>query len=292
VDLPDDAGLVNVLRHFDIDAEARVGHGGEAGVYALDRARVLRVLHSGGRVDELRRRQALVDELALARPRFALPELLEVGELDGRVYAVERRLSGRSLLDELRDCDGANRAELIEAHLDTVAALGDLHLAPRAGYGDLIDDAPLITATWREYLEVRTRRNLDRSVPELRSIDARLLAEELPEPAGPAFVHLDAWIGNMLTDGSSITAVIDFGLTCVAGDRRLDPVSAVVYLAAPEISGAMPRRDLEVATSWLRAAGLGDWYEPARRWLAAYWSFAIDDPSVLAWCRRVLAPHD
>ncbi len=141
-----------------------------------------------------------------------------------------------------RECDASARAPLIEAHLDAVALLGDLPLAPRAGYGDLISEEPVIAATWAAYLEQRARLNLARSVPELRSIDATGLAAALPEAEGPAFVHLDAWVGNLLTDGAAITAVIDVGPTSVVGDRRLDPVSAVVYLAAPEISGPMSPR--------------------------------------------------
>jgi hypothetical protein len=38
----------------------------------------------------------------------------------------------------------------------------------------------------------------------------------------------------------------------------------------------------------LRSAGLDEWYEPARRWLAAFWSFAVDDPAVHEWCEMVL----
>ena len=146
----------------------------------------------------------------------------------------------------------------------------------------------ITTSTWREYLERRAAVNLGQSVPELRAVDATAVADQLPEPDRPAFVHLDAWIGNMLTDGRTITAVIDIGPTSTAGDRRLDPVSAVVSLAAPEISGVMSAADVDIAISWLRAAGLEDWFEPARRWLAAYWSFAIDDSALMAWCRRVL----
>ena len=95
----------------------------------------------------------------------------------------------------------------------------------------------------------------------------------------------------MLTDGTDITAVLDIGDTSVVGDRRLDPVAAVVYLGSPEITPVDTSADLDVATSWLRAAGLDEWLAPAGSWLAAFWSSAVDDPRVLGWCRRVLLPH-
>jgi aminoglycoside phosphotransferase (APT) family kinase protein len=115
------------------------------------------------------------------------------------------------------------------------------------------------------------------------------LADRLPGPEAPSFVHLDAFTGNVLTDGESITAVIDIGVTSVVGDRRLDPLSAVVYLDSPRITPSATTRDREVALGWLRARGLSEWLEPARRWLGAFWSSAVDDPTVAVWCREVLA---
>jgi aminoglycoside phosphotransferase (APT) family kinase protein len=288
VDFPDDSGLVSVLKGLGVAADALLGHGGEAWVYALDDARVLRVLHAGGRAEDVRRRQSLVDELARAGPAFALPEILEVGDIDGRIFAVERRLPGRSVMDELRSCDGDARGRLIEAHLDAAAALGDLHLAPRGGFGDLIIDDAITTSTWRAYLEERAATNLARSTRELRSIDPIALAAPLPETTVAAFVHLDAFAGNMLTDGARITAVLDIGPTSVAGDRRLDPLAAAVYLTSPEITPVATAADVDVAMSWLRTAGLQDWFDPARRWLAAFWSATLDDPRVLRWCHAVL----
>jgi aminoglycoside phosphotransferase (APT) family kinase protein len=156
------------------------------------------------------------------------------------------------------------------------------------GFGDLIVDDAITTSTWRAYLEQRAAANLARSTREFWSTDPVALASELPESAGAAFVHLDAFAGNMLTDGAHITAVLDIGATSAVGDRRLDPLSAAVYLASPEITPVATRADVDVAMSWLRAAELRDLFDPARRWLAAFWSSAVNDPPLRAWCRRVL----
>ena len=88
----------------------------------------------------------------------------------------------------------------------------------------------------------------------------------------------------------TITAVIDIGWCAVAGDRRLNPVSCAVYLGSSEITPPATRRDLDVARAWLRSAGLHDLEDPLRRWLAAYWAFAVDDRSLHDWCRSVLMP--
>ncbi|HEY7946830.1 MAG TPA: phosphotransferase [Acidimicrobiales bacterium] len=289
VDDSADRDLVAVLATFGVGSGQLLGHGGEARVYALDADRVIRVLHRGGRADEIGRRQRLIAELGRSGPPFALPEILEVGETAGRVFVIERRLPGRSVAEALGDLEGEARGRLVERYLGAAAALGDLHLAPRRTFGDLIVAEPIETTSWRSYLAERAAANLARSTSDFRLIDADALADEMPDASDPAFVHLDAFTGNMLTDGVAVTAVIDIGSTSVAGDRRLDPLSAAVYLASEITPQARPG-DVDVAMSWLRGAGLEQWFEPARRWLAAFWSFAVDDEALQRWCRSVLLP--
>jgi putative membrane protein len=295
VDAADDPGLVMVLEHFGLRAAAPLGRGGEACVYALDAERVIRVLHAGAGLEGARAAQALVVELGRATPRaaFALPEVLEHGEIAGRAYTVERRLPGRSVMDELGSLGGDARGRLIEAHLDTAAALGDLDLDRRPWFGDLVVADPVTAPTWPGFLVAKVARSLAAAGPEFAAIDPGALADALAAPRRSevtegTFVHLDAFAGNMLTDGSRITAVIDIGPSSVAGDRRVDPVATAVYLCAPLITPPMRPGDPDVARSWLRSAGLDDWFDPLRRWLAAYWAFAVDDVALHQWCRSVL----
>ena len=166
----DDPGLAAVLHRFSIEPSALLGRGGEAWVYALDDERVLRVLHDpvvGGDVgnhsdppDDIEARQALVDELATAEPPFALPQVLHRGLIEGRSYAIERRLPGRSVMDELPRLDRRERNALIEAHLDTAMALGDLHLENRQWFGDLLAPSPIRCPTWRSYLAAKAADGL------------------------------------------------------------------------------------------------------------------------------------
>jgi aminoglycoside phosphotransferase (APT) family kinase protein len=288
VDFPSDPGLVAVALRFGVAPNALLGHGAEAWVYALDDERVLRVLRDGGRKADVLRRMALVAELTRSQPAYRLPEVLDVGEIEGRTYAIERRLPGRSMLEELGRIEGAARERLIDAYLDTSASLGDLHLPAHAGFGDLIADDSIITPTWRAYLDERAARNLARSTPELRHLDPVAIADGLPDASTPSFVHLDAFAGNFLTDGVRITAVLDIGASSLAGDRRLDPIASAVYLSDPYLTPTATAHDADVALAWLRTKGLAEWLEPGRRWLAAYWSFEADDPKAIAWCSGVL----
>jgi hypothetical protein len=104
-----------VALRFGVAPDALLGHGGEAWVYALDDGRVQRILREGGRKADVLRRLSLVEELTLAQPAYRLPEVLDVGKIEGRTYAIERRLPGRSVLEELGRIEGPARERLIEA---------------------------------------------------------------------------------------------------------------------------------------------------------------------------------
>jgi phage gp46-like protein len=288
VEFPADDGLRDILGSLALTPEQYLGHGGEAWVYALDDERIVRVLHENQHPDTIRHRQALVEELGARGAPFALPELLEVGERDGRWFTIERRLPGISVAQQLGRLDGNQRDLLVEHHLEAAARLGTLPLTPRGWFGDLLAEAPVRATTWRGYLRERAATSVANSTREFATVDAQALADALPDTPTASFVHLDAFAGNMLARDTTITAVLDFGATSASGDARLDPLSVAVYLAAPQITPVSTPRDVDVAMSWLRSASLAQWYEPARRWLAAFWSFAIDDRQLHQWCRSVL----
>jgi aminoglycoside phosphotransferase len=279
----------HLLDHFGLDARSALGSGGEATVYALDAERVLRVPHALVTRAENERRQAYLAELgqSAARVPFAIPRVLELVDLGGEVVSIERRLPGRALSEALGEVTGARREQLIRAHLTAAARIGDLCLK-RPYFGDINHPAPIRTSTFAEYLERRAAESLGAGPASLHQVDPHKLASALPEPESPALVHLDAFAGNMLTDGSSITAVIDFGIVSIIGDRRLDPVLAAVYLVPPHCTTAQPE-DQHVCREWLTEHGLSPLYEPTRHWIAAYWSFARDDAALADWCQSVLA---
>jgi aminoglycoside phosphotransferase (APT) family kinase protein len=285
-----DPGCDRILRENGLNEGALLGAGGEARVYALDEERVLRVPRVGQDLGDARSRQLLVDELGSQGAPFFLPELLLEGEIGGRVYAIERRLPGRTVSEALQHVEGRERVRLIEAYLEASAALGTLHLEERGWFGELLGEQPVRAPTWHDYLRDRAAGSLWRSTPDLQRIDPAALAADLPVIERASFVHLDAYAGNMLTDHGVITAVLDFGSTSVVGDQRLDPIASAVYLSTPLITPANRPNDERVVMAWLSAAGLVELVEPVRRWLAAFWAFAVDDPRLHEWCRSVLTP--
>ncbi len=283
-----DAGLTRVLEAFGIGSDALLGQGGESRVFALDDARIVRVNHAGTSRAQVDSRSALLTELGRSAEKvpFTIPIILDTVEVEGYSVTIERRMPGRPLIQVLAELAGEGRESLIRAYLEAAAQIGDLVL-DRPWYGDLLHRNAIRTDSFRAYLEKRASQSLKTAGREFETVNPAQLAGALPEPGEAALVHLDAFPGNMLVEDGIITAVIDFGASAIMGDRRLDPLTAAVYLT-PLITPTATNRDQLVAQEWLAACGLAGLYVAVQDWIASYWSFARDDINLYRWCRTIL----
>lgn len=281
-------GLSALLVKLGIDGSALLGYGGESWVFALDADRIARVNRCGTSRIQVANRSALLSELARSAQKvsFSIPLPLETELIEGYIVTIEPRLPGRPLIQLLAETTAATRASLIRAYLNAAAQIGELTI-DRPWYGDLMDSNAIRTTSFRAYLEQRARRSLTTAVRDFQAVNPALLAAALPEPEKPAFVHLDVFPGNVLADGETITAVLDFGASSLIGDRRLDPLAAAVYLT-PAITPTATDLDRALAQEWLAANGLANLYAALQQWIAAYWSFAVNDISLHQWCLSIL----
>lgn len=286
--LDDDRSLVEALQHFDLRTDALLGIGSEACVFARDANEVLRVHHPGTTRASVDGRAALLEELHLSAPAvaFELPRVLETRRLHGRFVTREPRLPGRPLAQALGDTTGSARADLLLAFLECTTTLSALRVT-RPYYGDLSDGDPVRRPTYRAYLAARAAKSLALAGPGFETVDPGALASAVPEPSAPSFVHLDLYPGNVLVDGTTVTAVVDFGGLPIVGDARLDSLAAVAYLT-PNISRTANDADRQLALQWLDQKGWLPLFDPVQRWVAARWSFARDDVATHAWCRATL----
>lgn len=281
-----------ILETLGLSPRRPLGEGGEAVVYAMDDDRVARIYHPGHPPATVHARTRLLAELepqALRVP-FAIPRVLETRDLNGRLVTLEPRLEGRPVEVVLGELRGAAREALVRAYLEAAHAIGALDVE-RPGCGDLCRDDPLHAPSPRDYHRLRAVRNLRAAGPEFSHVDARALAEALPSSEQPALVHLDAFPGNMLTDGRRVTAVLDFGTVSIRGEPRIDPLLAAVYLQRP-MSRTATARDRQVAQDWLAEHGLAEPFRAAERWCAVFWLPASDDAALHRWCRSLLRDGD
>ena len=284
-----------ILDAFKVTEADLLGEGGEAQVYALDDARVVRIYGEGGTLADEAARTDLLAEIRDAAQHlpFETPQVLEVGEKFGRIYAIEKRLPGTSLLQALKNSSGSVRTGLITQYMDAAWQLGTLNIESTQ-YGEINHKNGLKTTTLQAYLAGRARHNLTIADHTDIDIDTDALAASMGEPPdGPAFVHLDYFAGNVMADGDRISAVIDFGYSSIIGDRRMNAVAAAVHLMSPRITPTVIEDDRNTAMAWLRERDLLGYYEHGEPWMACYWAFVpeADDPAAYHWCRSILEPY-
>ena len=283
--LLDDLG---VLRRIDDHAARLIGAGGEAQVYVQRPGQVVRIGRPGTTLEAAQSRAMLLEEIAANAGHlpFRTPVVDRVVEIGGRVVTLERELVGEPVSRLLKTVHGAARSRLLANYLESAARIGEIGIE-RDYFGPLTGDVTLRATTWHGYLSRRLAVSLDQCPPELDAAIATLVNERFAEPERPALVHLDFFPSNVLAIDDTVSAVLDFGASTIIGDARMELWSAAAYLD-PEISPDANAADRAQAMAFLQARHLDADYAKARRWLAAYWSFAQDDVAVMRWCRRVL----
>lgn len=288
MDLLRDASLLRVLGELGVDPSALLGYGGEACVFAYDEEQIVRIHHAEADGAAVEARSVLLSELRPHRERlsFAIPHVSELRVIAGRFVTFEPRLRGQTLARALREVHGAARGELLLSTLEASRSLSRLPLT-RQWFGDLCRVPPIRAASWKEYLRRRARMSLAAAGEAFAGVDVEALCLPFEEPTAPGFVHLDLYAGNVLVDESRVTAVLDFGGVPVFGDPDFDPLTVAAYLRG-DMTDDADESDHTICRAWLERAGLADRLDAAERWVAAMWSFAVDDVKVQSWCRRVL----
>ena len=290
-----EAARAAVLDEAGLGPGDRLGSGGEAEVYALDDARVLR-LHRQPSADHARAVAELCASLDRAAVPYALPEVLEVHEREGVSWSVERRLPGRPLDSLLPTLRGAVRAEALTAYLEGAAAFGALGL-PRGwpgGCGELFTAEHLRAERWGDLLADRLRLQLAQAravlattVPALDDVARRLAGEaRLEEPAGPpCLVHGDWFPGNVLVgEDLQVTAALDLGWLTVVGDPGHDVRSAAVFLEVRPWGQAGDDAIVLGAARRLLGPDAGDLVDRTRRFEQARFAFVDEDEHLHRWC--------
>ena len=279
----------DVLAYLGYPRATLLGAGGEAQVYALNDAHIVRILHAGALPSDAEHRASVLAEIKTGARhlRFQIPSVDSVQAWNGRVFSIEPRLSGQPVSQLLKTMSGIDRSNLLIDYLNVARQIRSISLN-RSGYGPLRHELSLSTTSWKEFLRARLEWSLVRCPTDLRSAVAATLGVGLPEPAHPALLHIDYFPANVLAEGSTVKAVLDFGPSTIMGDARMEAWSAVAYLDS-EMSPDATEADRDVAMAWLADQDLMENYPDAKRWLAGYWSFAADDPALMRWCRRILA---
>ncbi len=232
--------------------------------------------------------------IAQSKTSFALPQIIEQGEEGGVFYSLDRLIAGRPLHELMPVLEGDERKHALASYTDAAFEIASLPLV-RDDYGEFLrDDDSIRAATWSEYLLARMRRCLSEApwlpgdVPALDAIVEELTRRiEAIVPVPKALVHGDYFPGNVLiSDGLTVSGVIDFGPLTVIGDPMLDLASALIFLEVTR-PGYRPD-DTEFVRERLVDRGgppILDAITAYRAWYAIRFSpYRADDANLYAWC--------
>jgi putative membrane protein len=300
-DHQDEAAL---LATFGTGRDQLLGAGGESEVFAIDHERVLRLYRS--RHEAPRRTatqlQALYQHWSGGDIGLELPLIIEVGELNGRFFTLDRRFSGRNFSGWLQHADITQRRAALITFLDATERLQRLQ-SPVPGFARLIGDgAPQQFSTLVELLSNMLRGpaqasqdQLERDVPDVADVWNQLHAALAQRFVAPAVVHGDVCPPNAYLSqgpqGPVVTGIADFSPHTVHADPLMDIAGALIFLELE------PYADAAADAAWLEAVAVERhgreivrWIDVYRRFYGFYFSNAYAfDPALYAWCVRQLS---
>lgn len=232
------------LRAAGFPVTQEVGRGMEGVVTALDDHRVVKVWdrRPGAEVDRLRRFYDAVEAgLEAVGAPFAVPRILDVGEVDGLVVSVHRRLRGRAAAPATPEPVIAVLEVLaqVPAHPD-LALLpvpdGEVAFDPDVPFGDSLGDLVLRRAPLVDLAD---------GVAEELAAELRALT-----PVPPRLVHGDIGPVHVLLEDGRPVGLLDFGYVSTVGDPAFDAAVAAALQdmfgpRAAEATAALDRLSTE-----------------------------------------------
>lgn len=300
----DDQSRRRVLERFGLGERDRIGSGGESEVYALGPDRVLRIYRGGheapaGMIAQLR---PLYTGWSGAQIGLELPQILDAGEIAGRWFSVDRRMSGGSLSPWLATAETGSRREALLGYLDAASRIQHLP-APVAGHARLLGaDAPrvfdsLVGLLTDQLLRIlpQSQNRLETDVPGIAVTWDELQQWLTARQGTPRLVHGDFCPPNTYVtvqpDGRPVVSGVgDFSPHTLHADPMMDIAGAIMFLELETYDAAA--EDAHWLTEQAVARFGPDVAEALpmyRRYFGFYFSnsFAFD-PVLYDWCRRQL----
>jgi len=153
-----------------------------------------------------------------------IPEVIRVDTLGEVSVCISRRASGARITDV-----GDDLADLSSRVVDILAELGRTDTSPTTGFGSFDAQGKAPHQRWSEYLLNVSQPNFcdwsligDRS--ERRHVEAaiRMIEGLAPaDPPGRGLIHGDFGAANLISDGRTVTAIIDWDRAMI-GDVAYD----------------------------------------------------------------------
>lgn len=165
--------------------------------------------------------------------RIPIPEVIQIGHINEQhAFCITRRVSGLTL----QDVNHKTIQQLLQPTTDVWFALQEYDLSPSSSYGDFDANGQGKYATWREYLlsilntapsyQGLAKNHIDQAL--LNDIIAIFTSFVQYCPEVHHLVHGDFGSNNILTDGTRITAILDWDCAKY-GDPLFDVATAYFW---------------------------------------------------------------
>jgi hygromycin-B 4-O-kinase len=166
-----------------------------------------------------------------ASPELPIPRIVATGTEKDTHWAISERMPGRTLAA----CAPAERRAVLPELLDTLDAIGRVDVSGSNGFGDWDGNGTGRFARWLDFLASAADNHLDGFYANWHGyFDSSFLERDLYErvyrrmmqlatqiPDQRALVHNDYQFENVLSDGATITGVIDWA-NALYGDPLYD----------------------------------------------------------------------
>jgi len=226
-----------VFEKLGIKNPVLLGSGGEGMVFEFGNVEIVKIFPKSPDLTYLHDLQVFQQILAKHSFTFATPEIVEIGDADGIIYTVEKRLRGIPMDKRLVGLGTNDRQKMYSSYYRAIKQIHTLQFL-ELPFGQLIKTSDSMTgSSWSEFLEklltlklekTRVRiaplvDNFDQKLAQMRElITAELNCEE------KKLVHRDYYLNNVLVgDDLEISAVLDFGAHTAVGDPRMDVASVL-----------------------------------------------------------------
>jgi putative membrane protein len=230
-----------------------------------------------------------------------VPNIIDVGQRNGRFFTVDRRFSGQCMSPWLPHANLDERRQALTSFLDATEQLHRLP-SPVPGFARLIgEQAPrrfgslgeLLHSMLQERVE-NSRAQLEQDLPTVGQVWSRLHADLAQRVVAPALVHGDVCPPNtyitLQGERWQVTGIGDFSPHTVNGDPMMDVTGAVAFLELE------PYPEAASDSAWLEALAVqrggpevSHWIDVYRRFYGFYFSDSSQfDPALYAWCLRQL----
>lgn len=228
-----------VFAKLHLTTPVLLGMGGEGPVYEYGDDKVLKVYPRTVDMLYLQNIQSFQRDLAKHTFTFATPQITEIGQTDGVLYTVEKRLQGTQGDKKIIGLHTADRQRVYRSYYDAIRQVNKVTF-PTLPYGQLIKTSESITSdSWTDFLIHVLEQKVEKTQENVRGVvvdfDKKVerfkdLIQQHLTSTQKQLVHSDYFLNNVLVgDNLSVTAVLDFSVHAAVGDPRLDIAGVLTW---------------------------------------------------------------